>query len=114
MSLKFLLDENVPISVYRYLLRIKNYEVEYVPRGSDDQKVAKLAKEKKAILITRDSDFANIVLYPPEEYYGIIVFRIHPPIPDDLIRALDRILEKIQNFEGKTIIVYRNRIEIIR
>jgi len=62
-------------------------------------------KEKKAVLLTRDSDFANIVLYPPEDYSGIVVFRIHPPKPDRIVRALSLLLKNVKDFEGKLFVV---------
>ena len=51
-----------------------------------------LAKDKKAILITRDRDFANPTLYPPGSHAGIIVLRITPKtmdaVHDNLIKTL--------------------------
>jgi len=110
--LKFLLDENAPHSVYRYLVA-KGYTVEYVPRGAKNREVASLAKNKKLTLITRDSDFANPLLYPPREYHGIIVLRIHPPIPQKLVKTLDKALAMFGSFKGKTVIIYHDRIETI-
>lgn len=59
-DLRFLLDENVPRSVTRFLRAEQNY-VEYVPKGAKNSSVAQFAKEQKAILVTRDSDFANTI-----------------------------------------------------
>jgi len=109
---RFLLDENIPHSVYKYLVA-KGYIVEYVPRGAKNREVASLAKNRKFTLITRDSDFADPLLYPPEEYYGIIVLRIHPPTPRNLIKALDKALTMFSSFKGKTLIIYHDRIETI-
>ena len=66
MLLRFLLDENIPCSVYRYLVA-KGYKAEYVPRGAKNREVASLVKNKKLTLITRDSNFADPLLYPPED-----------------------------------------------
>ncbi len=62
MSLKFLLDENIPSSVFKFL-KIKGYKAFYVPKGAKDRDVSELAKREKAVLVTRDYDFANILLY---------------------------------------------------
>ena len=48
MSYRFLLDENVPRSIYR-LLKQKGFYVEYVPQGIDDKTVISIAKEKTRI-----------------------------------------------------------------
>ncbi len=104
LSLKFLLDENIPRSVKRFLEDM-GFSVECVPKGVEDNAVMSFAKEKKAVLLTRDSDFANLVLYPPEDYFGIVVFRIHPPRPDKITRALSLLLKNVENFEGKLFVV---------
>ncbi len=45
MSLKFLLDENVPYSTYRYL-KSRGFKVSYVPSGIRNKEVAELAKRR--------------------------------------------------------------------
>ena len=104
MSDSFLLDENIPKSVKKFL-EGKGLSVDYVPKGAKDREVASLARENRAVLLTRDSDFANLVLYPPEDYFGIVVFRIHPPTPDKIVKALSALLDKVKDFQGKLYIV---------
>lgn len=60
-----------------------------------DREVVSLAKEKRAILLTRDSDFASSSV-PPHEFFGIVVFRIHPPKPDKIVKALSLHLEGVK------------------
>jgi len=112
VSYRFLLDENVPRSVFRYL-KSRGYQVEYVPRGIDDNTMIKLADRRQAVLITRDSDFADETVYAPEEHCGIVVLRIHPPKPRDLVEVLESVLTIIKDFKGRIVIVYRDRIELI-
>jgi len=78
--------------------------VEYVPKGIDDNTVISLAKEKKAVLLTRDFDSANMILYPPKDYFGIVAFEIHPPKPDKLIDALAQLLENVSYFKGRLLV----------
>ena len=111
-DLKFLLDENIPKSVMNFL-RSKKISVEYVPKGAKNSKVAEIAKEEKAVLITRDSDFANPLLYPPEKFYGIIVFQIHPPKSELLIKALSNFIEETNDFERRLFIINREGFKII-
>jgi len=103
-SLRFLLDENIPKSVKRFL-ESKGLFAEYVPKGIKNSAVILLAKDKKSVLITRDSDFMNTVLYPPKEFFGIIVFQIHPPKSEKLVKALSMLLKKVDKFEGKLFVV---------
>lgn len=103
-SLRFLLDENVPKSIKRFL-EGKNFLAEYVPKGVEDNIVLSLASEKQAILLTRDSDFSNRILYPPDNYFGIVIFKIHPPKPDKMVKSLSSLLESNRDFESKLFIV---------
>jgi len=43
--------------------------------GCDDQLI-EICKEERRFLFTLDLDFADIVTYPPEDYAGIVVFRL--------------------------------------
>ena len=112
MSYQFLLDENVPRTLFN-LLRQKGFYAEYVPRGVDDKTVIEIAREKNLILITRDSDFADELRYPPDSHPGIIVLRIHPSLPRVMAERLAFMLENVKELGGKIIIVYNDRIEII-
>ena len=96
--MRFLLDANMPRSAVS-LLRELGYVTEDVrdilPNGADDMEVANRAKLDRAILVTRDFDFADIRNYPPKEYTGIIVLEL----PDDAVAtqvtaALKSFLEK--------------------
>ncbi len=78
---------------------------EYVPKGIEDNVVMSLAKKKKAVLLTRDSDFSNHILYPPSNYFGIVIFQIHPPKPDKIVKALSLLLEIVKDFENKLFVV---------
>ena len=111
-NLRFLLDENIPKSVMNFL-KSKKISVEYVPKGAKNSKVAKIAKEKKFVLITRDSDFANTLLYSPEEFYGIVVFKIHPPKPESLVKALSNFIEEINDFKGKLFVIGKEGFKVI-
>jgi predicted nuclease of predicted toxin-antitoxin system len=90
----------------------ENY-VEYVPKGAKNSRVAQLAKEKKAILITRDSDFANTLAYPPGGFYGIIVLYIHPPKSELLVKALSNVLTKVNEFEGKLFLIEKSGFKVV-
>ena len=65
------------------------------------------------VLVTRDWDFSNVMLYPPEKYNGIIILKIHPPLGKDLIKALENFLSVVKDLNGRTFIIYRDRIEIV-
>jgi len=112
VSYRFLLDENIPRRVY-YMLKKRGYDVEYVPKGVDDETVINIARNKNLILITRDSDFANEIMYQPGSHPGIIVLRVHPTLPKLLAEKLLEALDKVKNIERRLVIVYNDRVEVI-
>ena len=112
MSYRFLLDENVPRRIYR-VLKEHGYQIEYVPKGVDDETVIKMAREKNLVLVTRDSDFADEIRYPPGSHPGIIVLRVHPAIPRLLAEKLLEALSRLEDVRGKLIIIYNDRVEVI-
>ena len=86
---------------------------EYPPRGMKNRELASLTIRKRCILLTRDRDFANTIMYPPKQFHGIIVLNIHPPKAEKLIREIESLLAKVKNYEGKLIIVKDGTFEII-
>lgn len=110
-DLNFLLDENIPKEVKEFLSS-KGFIVKYVPKSVANGKLALLAKEEKSTFVTRDSDFLNNSLYPPKEFFGIIVFRIHPPKAEKLVRALSLLLKEIKDLRGKLFVVEEQGFEI--
>jgi predicted nuclease of predicted toxin-antitoxin system len=53
-----------------------------------NRELASLALSKGYILLTRDYDFANTILFPPKQFYGIIILQIHSPKADKLIEEM--------------------------
>jgi predicted nuclease of predicted toxin-antitoxin system len=46
--------------------------------GAKDKAVIELATDLERVLLTRDLDFSNVLIYPPGHYLGIIVLKIAP------------------------------------
>ena len=73
------LDENIPEDAATIFMNA-GYHVSTVldegMGGRPDPDVAAVCKAESKILITLDTDFANIGAYPPEDYSGIIVLRL--------------------------------------
>jgi len=91
--LKFLLDENVPYSLYRFLKEQK-YDVvraQNIQRGLPDTELLKIAKNEDRILVTLDKDFARLYLLEPTT--TIVLIDIHPPFPTSIITVFRRLLE---------------------
>ncbi|MFP4151103.1 MAG: DUF5615 family PIN-like protein [Candidatus Aenigmatarchaeota archaeon] len=77
--MKFFFDENMPLSSAEALSDL-GHEVEHVRTagmcGADDEEIAEYAKEEKAVLVTKDKEFGNILLYPKGSHYGLVIVRL--------------------------------------
>lgn len=106
MSLKVLCDENLPRAVTEWFAEQKCDAASVAP-GMQDAAIAAHAKREKRILITFDSDFANILNYPPQEFFGIVRLNVRPPTIPLVFRSLALILKRFKrqrDFKGKLII----------
>ena len=61
--------------------------------GADDKTVIAQAVAENRAFLTRDMHFCNILLYPPENYDGIIVLKIDPSTIDQVQHTLGAALE---------------------
>jgi len=109
---RFLLDENVRTEVKGFL-ESKGFPARYAPKGISNGKLSLLAKEEKAVLLSRDSDFLNTSLFPPKEFSGIVVFVIHPPTAEKLVKALSSFLAEANEFKGKLFVVQEKGFEVV-
>ena len=107
---KFLLDENIRIEVKEFL-KSKGFSAEYAAKGVSNGRLASLAKEKSLVLLSRDSDFLNKSAFPPKEFSGIIVFAIHPPTVEKLVRALSSLLSEVKEFKGRLFVADEDDFE---
>ncbi len=73
------LDENMPVALAE-LLRSAGHETSTVPEeglsGADDPNVLDAAAFEHRLLMTFDTDFADIRTYPLGSHAGIVVFRL--------------------------------------
>lgn len=77
--MKFKVDENLPIEIAG-LLREEGHDARTVSEqhlgGSADSNIASVCQQEERALVTLDTDFADIRLYPPDQFSGIIVLRL--------------------------------------
>jgi len=120
VSLRFLADQCVPETIIN---AIKDYDFEVkklkecLPANSSDIEVILKALELESILLTLNGDFADIILFPPEKYKGIVSIQLknHPETIELLLKRLLDFFNKnsdLKYFWGKLIIVEVHRIRI--
>ena len=78
--MKFILDANVPFSMKDVFASpdVAFHVRDIGMADKSDDEIAAYAAREGAILITRDLDFANILLHPIETHAGAIVLRVPP------------------------------------
>ena len=85
-----------------------NFDVMRVISGMQDENVANLAQREQRILVTFDSDFANILTYPPQNFFGIVRISIDSVFANTVKKALDYLFSEMkeqQEYKGKLIIL---------
>lgn len=115
---RFLIDEDLPLSL-NGLLRQKGHSSEHIiklgQRGSPDERVFALAQERNAVLVSRDTDFGNVLQFPLGSHHGIVVVRFPSEtrsrvIVDSVVQMLTTIAES--EFTGALIIIEPGRMRM--
>jgi predicted nuclease of predicted toxin-antitoxin system len=115
---RFLIDENLPLKLVDLLAQY-GYDSLHVKRldikSSDDPVILEFAKQNNYILITRDLDFSNTLLYPRGSCSGIVVVRYPDSfITKQILRAFEEFIKSIkeEEFANSLIIVEIKRYRI--
>jgi predicted nuclease of predicted toxin-antitoxin system len=115
--LKFLIDANLPHST-KTVIEALGHDVtdvrDILPPDSPDSVIALLALQERRVIITRDLDFSNILLYPPQQYAGIIVLKVHALNPAGINELLKLFLTTVppDTIAHSLIILEPNRFRI--
>lgn len=91
----FKLDENLPVEAAT-ILRAAGYDAHTVLEerlnGESDRAVARECQQEHRALLTLDLDFADIRLYPPRDYAGLIVLRLSTQDKQHVLEVIRRLL----------------------
>lgn len=115
--MKIKLDENLPVEAAGILAEA-GYDVHTVFQeglsGEPDSIISKVCMTEHRLLITLDTDFCNILSYPPQDYAGIIVIRSLDQSKEAVLSHIHRIAHMIGSEEvgGKLWIVQKDNIRI--
>jgi predicted nuclease of predicted toxin-antitoxin system len=114
---KLKIDENLPFEACRILRDAGHDSVSVLDQGlggRPDPDIASICKSEGRTLVTLDTDFSNILAYPPEEFSGIIVIRTDnqaKPIVLELVRRISSAVN-LESPQGTLWIVEKNRIRV--
>ena len=97
---KFKIDENAPAEFAR-MLSAAGYDAEHALEealgGASDHVLAAAAREERRAIVTLDLGFADVRLFPPSEYAGLIVLRLDAPNRTRLIEVFGRLVELLRS-----------------
>lgn len=96
--MRFKPDENLPRQLNRLLTESGHDAVTVLDQGMDgatDSKVASACRRENRVLLTQDVDFANIRMYPPGNYPGIVVFRLPSQSRNGILETGKMLLESL-------------------
>ncbi len=74
----FKVDENLPFEICAILRAVGHNAMSVLDQdlgGQPDSDIASVCQAESRAFVTLDTDFANIIAYPPEEFGGIVVIR---------------------------------------
>jgi len=117
---RFMIDEDMPRST-AVALSSEGYEVKDVRdhgyRGLGDEEIYRFAQREKAVLLTADLGFSNILKFPLGQHFGIVVVRFpNEMVPREINREiLTSLRDLVENeFKGNLVILEPGRIRIKR
>lgn len=112
------IDEDLPRIIDKVLESL-SWEVKDVRdtnlRGKSDKEIISFARKSKAVLFSADWGFANILNFPPQCYYGIVILSFPNEVSTKLIaKETKKALTKIplKSFKNNLIIIEPGRARI--
>lgn len=118
--LKFVIDEDIPRSTAR-VLKARGFEVLDVRdcglRGKSDDEVFEFAQKEKAVILTGDMGFGNLLHFPVGSHSGIVIAHFPNEISssesnNQIVKAFNNLTEA--DFNGNLIIIEPGKIRIRR
>ena len=113
----FKLDENLPGALVGLFAEAGHDAVtvaEQEMTGASDPRIVSVCRSEGRALVTLDMDFADIRTYPPQDYPGLVVFRLSRHGPGRVLGVAAKLLEMLPraSLQGQLWIVEDERIRI--
>ncbi|MEM0963950.1 MAG: DUF5615 family PIN-like protein [Bacteroidota bacterium] len=115
--MRFKLDENLPsdaAGVFRGAGHDAVTVLDQAMGGAPDPNVAEVCRNEGRVLVTLDTDFADIRAYPPSEHPGLLVLRLRKQDKTSVLDVLRRVMPLLETepLAGRLWIVDGERIRV--
>lgn len=115
--LRLKVDENLPIEVVALLNDAGHDAMSVIDQGlggRPDPEVAEICRQENRVIVTLDLDFADIRMYEPKNYAGIVVLRLTILDKPRLLSAIKRLIPVLsrEGLTGKLWIVNESSVRI--
>ena len=116
--MRLLADENFPLPTVEALRRV-GHDVTWVRTdlpGTKDAALLDIAETAGRVLLTLDKDFWQLAIQrrEPLERSGVILFRVHPAIPENITPLALRTMAAEQEWGGHASVVTPDRVLMVR
>ena len=115
--MEFKIDENLPAEVCGILHRAGHEATSVLQQklgGRPDADVAEARRAEGRAIVTLDTDFGNILAYPPQDFHGIVVIRTDDQSEPVILTLISRFVAALEStaLRGRLWIVEEGRIRI--
>ena len=115
--MKLKTDENLPIEVAEAMRAAGHDALSVLEQdlgGWADPGIAEICRSEGRVLVSLDTDFADVRAYPPQDYPGILVIRLKSQDKPSLLEVVPRILRMLQfeEIDRRLWIVTEERVRI--
>ena len=118
--MQILVDEDLPRSLVRELQRagiVSQHVLDLGVRGRSDDEILSLARSRDLTLLTGDVGFGNLLRYPLNSHFGIVITRIPNEMPTE--RSNAAIVQALlglnsEEIHGSLIIIEPGRVRLRR
>jgi len=116
--MKFLIDADCTRSIGNSLKQSGHevWDIRDIKPAAPDQEIYELIRKESLILITRDTDFGNILLYPATKQCGIILLRTHLLPVNEIVAIVNDFIANVAAREllGSLAVIRKGRYRIHR
>ena len=115
--MRFKLDENLPLTLLS-VFAAAGHDAHTVAQeglaGSKDPRIAEACRTEGRALVTLDVDFADIRVYPPAEYPGLMVLRLRSQAVPHVVGVITQVLTLLttEQLTGRLWLVEEGQVRI--